>query len=168
MLRLSCTFIAYLLALPGPAGTDFSTVRFDGIGPVQIGMDLSALNKALHTSYSKPSDPDQQACFYVKVPHQPEIMLMLLDGRVARVDIDNASTRTAEGIHNGDSEAHVLRVYGKRLTIEPDHYDPENGHYLTVLSSNRTLGIRFETTEHKITRYYAGSREAISLIEGCS
>jgi hypothetical protein len=145
-----------------------SIVRLDGIGPVRVGMSLSDVNRALHTHYTKPTDPDEQACNYVEVPHHTGIGLMILDGRVARVDVDNASTRTVEGIRNGDSEAHALQVYGKRLEVEAHHYEPENGHYLTLYSHDKKLGIRFETEDGKITRYYAGTAVAIALVEGCS
>jgi hypothetical protein len=103
----------------------------------------------------------------VGVPHQPGIGLMILDGRVARVDIDSASIRTAEGIHIGDFEAHALQVYGTRLKAEPTFYVSDGGHYLTLLSNDRKLGIRFETADGKITRYYAGIANAISFVEGC-
>jgi len=143
-------------------------VRLHGIGPVRIGMSLSDLNRVLHTHYTKPTDPDEQACSYVEVPHHSGIELMILDGRVARVDVDNASTRTAKGIHNGDSESHALQAYGKRLEVEPHEYYPETGHYLTLYSKDEKLGIRFETDDGKITRYYAGTTRAIALVEGCS
>ncbi len=166
MLRLSCALIISLLVLSGHFGTDFSTVRFDGVGPVRVGMDLSELNKVLRTSYSKPSDTDQQGCFYIEVPGQTGILLMLLDGHVARVDVDNASTRTTAGVHNGDSEARAQELYGKQLQTEPHKY-VETGHYLTVLSADGKYGVRFETDKGSITRYYAGTKAAISLVEGC-
>lgn len=169
MLRASLLFIACTFAATEiTAQMDFSIVRPDGIGPIRVGMNLSELNRALHTSFKKPTDPDEQACTYVEVPRQSGIEVMILDGRVARVDIDNTSTRTAEGIHNGDSEARAVQVYGKRLKIEPNHYDPENGHYLTLRSPNRKYGIRFESDDGKITRYYAGTANAIAFVEGCS
>ena len=169
MLRASFLFIACsFAAVECPAQADFSIVRLDGIGPVRVGMKLSELNRALHTSYAKPTDPDEQACTYVEVPNQPGIELMILDGLVARVDVDNESTHTPQGIHKGDSEAHALQMYGKRLEVEPHHYEPENGHYLTLLSNDRKLGVRFETEDGKITRYYAGTTRAIALVEGCS
>ncbi len=93
---------------------------------------------------------------------------MVLNGRVARVDIDNAVTPTAEGIRNGDSETRALQVYGKRLNIKPHAYLPESGHYLTLFSQDGKYGIRFETEDGKITRYYAGTIHAIAFIEGCS
>jgi hypothetical protein len=143
-------------------------VRFDGIGAVRVGMSLRDLNGALHTSYSKPSDPEEQSCYYVDLPNQPKVGVMMLDGRVARVDVDNAVTLTALGIHNGDSEARALHVYGKQLKIEPHAYFPESGHFLTLLSPDRKYGIRFETEDGKIFRYYAGTIQAIAFIEGCS
>jgi hypothetical protein len=169
MLRASFLFIACIfMAAQINAQSDFSIVRLDGIGPVRVGMNLSELNKALHTSFKKPSDPDEQACTYVAVPHQSGIAVMILDGRVARVDVANTSTRTSEGIRNGDSEARVLQVYGKRLKIEPNFYDSENGHYLTLHSSDRKHGIRFESDKGKITSFYAGTADAIAFVEGCN
>jgi len=169
MLRAAFLFIACTFVAAGTtAQVDFSIVRLDGIGPVRVGMNLSELNKVLHTSFKSPTDPDEQACTYVEMPHQSGIAVMILDGRVARVDVDNTSTRTAEGIHNGDSEARAVQVYGKRLKIEPNHYDPENGHYLTLSSPDRKYGIRFESDNGKITRYYAGTSNAIAFVEGCS
>jgi hypothetical protein len=142
-------------------------VRPDGFGPVQVGMSLSTLNKTLHTSYSKPSDPDEEACFYVNVPKQTGVVLMILNGRVARVDVNGNAIFTAEGIHVGDSEKRALEAYGKRLKVTPHAYVPKTGHYLTMFSIDRKYGIRFESEDGAITRYYAGTAEAISFIEGC-
>jgi hypothetical protein len=169
MLRFSKILLACIVAAPLNAAVDQPLiVRFDGIGAVRVGMSLSDLNRTLHTSYSRPSDPEEQPCYYVGVPNQPKVGVMILDGRVARVDVDDSVTRTAEGVHNGDSEARALQVYGKRLKIEPHAYLPQNGHYLTLLSPDRKYGIRFETEDGTITRYYAGTIQAISFIEGCS
>jgi hypothetical protein len=142
-------------------------VRPDGFGPVQVGMSLSTLNKTLHTSYSRPSDPEEHACFYVDVPKQAGVALMILNGRVARIDVnDNTAIITAEGIHVGDSEKQALQAYGKRLKVTPHAYVP-GGHYLTVFSSDRKYGIRYESEDGAVARYYAGTVEAISFIEGC-
>lgn len=130
-------------------------------------MTLLQLNRVLHTSYTRPTDPDEQACRYVEVPGQPGIGLMILKGRVARVDVDDATTHTAVGIRKGDSEAHALQAYGKRLKVTPSAYSGNEGHFLTVHSTDRRHGIRFETYHGKIIRYYAGTAEAIEYIEGC-
>jgi hypothetical protein len=92
---------------------------------------------------------------------------MILDGRVGRVDIDNRDMQTAEAVHNGDSEADAIKAYGKRLKIAPSAYMGPEGHYLTLHSADGRYGIRFETDGGRITRYYAGTAEAIEYIEGC-
>lgn len=169
MLRIRHTFIAYALATaiaaPPAGSTNTWTVRPDGIGPVHVGMSLSELNNTLHTSFSKPSDPDQ-SCSYVKVPKHAGIRLMILEGHVARVDVDNATTRTTEGIRNGDSEAHAQQVYNETLAVMPHKYEP-TGRYLTERTPDGKYGIRFETKDGKIVRYYAGEASAIELVEGC-
>jgi len=168
MLRTSFLFIACSLAVAdGARRSDFAVVRPDGIGPVRVGMSLAELNKTLHTSYTKPTDPDEQACTYVGVPHQPGVGLMILDGRVARIEITNRRTQTSEGIRNGDSEADALKAYGKRLTVAPSFYSGAEGHYLTLHSADKKFGIRFETYEGRIDRYYAGTADAIEYVEGC-
>lgn len=166
------TFIACIAAAAIAASaasststTDIWTVRPDGLGPVHIGMSLSQLNTTLHTSFSKPSDPEQ-SCTYVKVPDHAGIRIMLLDGHVARIDIDNTTTRTTEGIHNGDSETHAQQVYEKKLAVTPHKYEP-TGHYLTEHTPDGKYGIRFETRDGKIIRYYAGEASAIEQVEGC-
>jgi len=87
---------------------------------------------------------------------------------VVRVDVDQAGILTAEGVQVGDTEEHAKKVYGPRLKIEPSqNAGGEGGHYLTVLSSDRRYGIRFETEQGKITTFYAGTYEAIQYVEGC-
>ena len=172
MLRIRYAFVACLLAaaIAAPAAdstntTNTWTVRPDGIGPVHVGMSLTELNRTLHTSFSKPKDPEQ-SCSYVKVPNHVGIRFMLLDGHVARIDVDNATTPTTEGIHNGDSEARAQQVYNKKLAVMPHKYEP-TGHYLTEHTLDGKYGIRFETKDGKIIRYYAGEASAIELVEGC-
>lgn len=144
-------------------------VRLTSFGPVRFGVRLRDLNRTLHTSYSKPTDPEADAdCFYVDVPGHSGTELMILNGRVGRVDVNDPATPTASGIRVGDPESRAVEVYGRGLEVEPHHYIPEDGHYLTLLSRDRKFGIRFETEDGKITSYYAGTVEAISYIEGCS
>jgi urease beta subunit len=142
-------------------------VRFDGTGPVKIGMSLSELNVALHESFSMPEDKDEQACFYVEHGKYPGVAFMIQEGHVTRVDVDRPGVSTAEGIKIGDSESRAIQVYGNKLKVDPHHYTAPEGHYLTVLSSNRRYGVRFETDEGKIVRFYAGQQQAIALVEGC-
>jgi hypothetical protein len=90
-------------------------------------MSLSQLNMALHTAYALPSDTEERSCFWVDVPGDSGVVAMILEGRVARVDVvkTNTVTSTAKGIHKGDSEARAIGVYGARLKIQPHAYDLE-------------------------------------------
>jgi len=131
-------------------------------------MSLPMLNTTLHTSNARTTDPDGRDCFYVDIPGHDGLGVMVLHGKVARIDVDDSITPTARGIHNGDTEAHAVEVYGGRLSVSPHAYEPDEGHYLTIHTADGKSGIRFETEDGRITRYYAGAIEAIALIEGCS
>jgi hypothetical protein len=141
-------------------------IREDGVGPVKIGMTLPELNTVLHQRFSMPKDKDEQACFYVKPTKHPHIAFMIEDGRLSRADVDGPGISTTEGIQVGDSEEHARRVYGPRLKVEPHKYF-EDGHYLTVRSTDGRYGIRFETEKGKIQRFYAGRFKAVQYVEGC-
>jgi hypothetical protein len=142
-------------------------LREDGVGPVKIGMGLPELNAVLHERFQLPSEKDDRACFYVKPKGHPHIAFMVLDGRLARIDVDGPGISTTAGVHVGDSETHALRVYGSKLKVEPSKYTGPEGHYLTLRSTNGRFGTRFETDNGKITQFYAGRFDAVQLVEGC-
>ena len=142
-------------------------VHFYGTGPVKIGMSLAELNTALHEKFLMPQDKDEQECFYVNLSKHPGIALMIEKGHVARVDVDRPGVSTAEGVKIGDSESRAMQVYGNKVKVEPHFYTAPEGHYLTVLSKNQRYGIRFETDQGKIAKFYAGQRRAIAYVEGC-
>src|SRR5690349_7186748 len=77
-------------------------VRFDGAGPVKIGMSLSELNAVLHENFSMPEDKDERACFYVEHDKHPGVAFMIQEGHVTRVDVDGSGIATAQGIKIGD------------------------------------------------------------------
>ena len=163
---LAACVIATACACPAADNWEFLP---DGVGPIKVGMKLSELKADLHLSYSIEwaQDSDQKTCFYASLHSHSGISLMILNGRVARVDIDNRDTQTLEGIHNGDSERHALSVYGKRIKVTPHAYTGPEGHYLTVRAPDGRYGIRFETDKGTIVRFYSGRVDAISYIEGC-
>lgn len=143
-------------------------LRFDGIGPVSIGMTLDQVNAALGEHFSPPTSKEEEACFYLEPKHHPDTAIMVLDGRVARVDVlaqegTVSTTPTESGIRIGDSEEKVKKVYGRKVEVSQHHYT--EGHYLTV--ANGKDGLRFETDEGKVNAFYAGTASAIELVEGC-
>jgi len=146
---------------------DAWVIRMDGIGPVKIGMTLPELENVLHEKFRMPENKDDQGCFYVNPAKHPHVAFMIEDAHLVRIDVDGPGVPTAEGIQVGDSEAHVLKVYGPKMKVEPSAYTGPEGHYLTVRSSSSRYGIRFETDKGKIQAFYAGRFDAIQYIEGC-
>ena len=142
-------------------------LRFDGAGPVKVGMSLAQLNTALNENFSMPEDEDEKACFFAESAKYPGIAFMVQSGRVTRVDVIKPNIATASGIRVGDSEALVMKVYGQKLKVEPHAYTGPEGHYLTVYSPDGRYGLRFETDGQKVTGFYAGERHAIAYVEGC-
>ncbi len=142
-------------------------VRMVGVGPVKIGMKLPEINSLLQETFALPKDKDEQSCFYVTPEKHAHVAFMMVDGVLARVDVDSAGVPTAEGVQVGDTEAQALKVYGTKMKVEPHKYTGPEGHYLTVKSSSGKYGFRFETDRGKITRFYAGKFETVQYVEGC-
>jgi hypothetical protein len=155
-----------LLYFAGNArGGDPWIVREDGVGPVRIGMSLAQLSAALHQELG-PDERDEQGCFYIHAHGYDHVGFMIIDGKVARVDVGAPRAKTSAGIQVGDTEAHARQVYGSRMKVTAHTYI-DGGHYLTVRSTDGRYGIRFETENGKIIGYYAGTYKAIQYVEGC-
>jgi len=68
------TILVIFTAANSLAG-DASVLRFDGIGPIKIGMSLAQLNLALQERFKMPPARDDQACFYVDSKKTPSHQL---------------------------------------------------------------------------------------------
>ena len=145
--------------------SDTWVVHPDSVGPVKIGMTLVQLRATLHQKLSE-EDSGGDNCFYVHARGHEHVAFMIIDGRLARIDVDARGIATDTGLQVGDSEAHARKVYGSKMKVT-EHQYVDTGHYLTVRSENRRYGIRFETDKGKITMFYAGTYEAIQYVEGC-
>lgn len=106
-------------------------------------------------------------CTFVKPQHGPDgISFMVIDGKIARVDVENKFNGTSEGARVGYSEAKIKRLYAGKVRVTPHAY--VEGHYLTVIAPDGRHGFVFETDGRKVTQYRAGTRVAIRYVEGCS
>src|SRR5262245_55494859 len=164
--RIQLLGVVAMLAVSASLAADNWVVRYDGIGPVRIGMTLPQLNTALHEKFVLPENKEDQGCFYVTPTKHAHISFMIEDGHLVRIDVDASGIATAAGIQVGDSEKRAVQVYGKDLKVEPHHYT--EGRYLTIRSRDGRHGIRFETENGKIQTFYAGTVGAIEYVEGCS
>jgi hypothetical protein len=161
---LSILFFVLLLA-HSLAVDDTWVVRYDGVGPVKMGMTLAQLSAALHQELAA-DERSEQGCFYVDAHGHDAVDFMIIDGHIVRVDVGAPGTKTSVGIQVGDSEARARSFYGAKMKVTPHTYI-DNGHYLTVRSDDGRYGVRFETENGKVVGFYAGTYDAIQYVEGC-
>jgi hypothetical protein len=145
-------------------------------GPIKIGMPLIEVRRVLRDpqAFLSGNDPEVplDECAYLESKQLPKgLGLMFRKGIVVRIDIFEKGIRTASGAEVGDREDKIKRLYPGRITVEPHHYDPENGHYLNytpIDPAERDYGIVFETENGVVTTFRVGTQAAIALVEGCS
>lgn len=153
---------------PTPSAPSAWTVSAAGLGPVRAGMTIAEAGRVLGTALSV--SPEAASCAYVRpagVP--PGVSFMIVDGRVARVNIDSGSVRTTAGAGIGDGEARIRSLYPGRVEVQPHKYT--DGHYLVVTPSapdDSTTRIIFETDGQRVTRYRAGRLPMVAWVEGCA
>ncbi len=158
----------------GPNGTGRDSVSDlalgeDGLGQLQIGMTLTeAVNMGLLNER-----PDMKAaCDFVYpavgtgIPI--DVGVMIVKGKVARIDIDTGSVTTEDGVKIGDTEDRVKSVYGDELHVQPHKYI-DGGHYLIVKGDSASAGkeIVFETDGKRVTMFRAGRLPEVEWVEGC-
>lgn len=146
-------------------GGESWVVRDNGVGPVKIGMTLAQLRATLHQKLPE-EESGSDNCFYVHALGHEHVSFMIIERRLARIDVDAPGIETVTGLQVGDPEARARKVYGAKMSVMGHQYI-DTGHYLTARSEDRRYGIRFETDNGKITRYYVGTYEAIQYVEGC-
>ena len=155
----------------GPARDTVSDLALneDGLGQIQIGMTLDeAVNMGLLNER-----PDiKQACDFVfpavgaGIPFG--VNVMVVKGKVARIDVDTGTVTTEDGAKIGDSEDRIKSIYGDELKVSPHKYI-EGGHYLTVMGDSTSAGkaMVFETDGKQVTMFRAGRVPEVAWVEGC-
>lgn len=144
-------------------------VAFSSIGKARIGMSEQALVRALGGPLTDVSPEEkEEGCYYASGRGLPKgVSLMMLNGRLVRVDVYEPGVSTISGAGVGTSEPELKRLYDGKLVEETHAYTGPEGHYLTLRSSDGRYGVRFETDGLLVTRFYAGTAKAIQYIEGC-
>jgi len=133
-------------------------------------MTFAEAATALHVSLPDTSKIDR-ACSYVKLGSVPDgIILMWVEGRLARLDVTKPTISTELGARVGDSDTRIRRLYDGRFTEKPHKYVTE-GKYIVVsapMAGDGSLRLVFETDGAKVTRYRVGREPEVEWIEGCS
>jgi len=159
---------ASVIVIERPAGID-STAHASGFGPARAGMTVAEAEHALGAPLLL-LGPRMEPCYYVVVDGRPGVAFMIIDGRIARLDVrQQATVRTAEGAGIGDTEARIHALYPGRVEVQPHKY--ADGHYLIVTPqapAESTYRLIFETDGKRVTSYRTGRLPEVQWVEGCS
>jgi hypothetical protein len=152
------------------ASTDLTLTPL-GIGHLRVGMTVEQARRASGRRIVVDAAEFTTGCRYAAV-RSLRVYLMLLHGRIARIDVARGSpVHALGGIRRGDTEADVRAAFGAKV-VETQHAYVPAGSYLTVgwrTGPYAKRGIRFETNEKgTVTDIYAGRHDPIRYIEGCA
>jgi hypothetical protein len=158
-------------ANPNATGSDSVSdlaLTEDGLGQVQIGMPLSeAVNMGL-LSENPNLKPECDYVFPAVGAGIPEgVSVMVVRGRLARIDVDTGTVATAEGVKLGDTEDQLRELY-EGVEVTPHKYI-EKGHYFTVRGDSASAGkaLVFETDGQKVTMFRSGRFPEVGWVEAC-
>ena len=145
-------------------------ITADGWGELKIGMpEKEAIRRlAMKPVNMLPDDEDSSSCKEFQPAGQPAMVVMTIDGRVARVSLyEKSPLKTDRGFTIGDREADIRKAYGPALKVEPHAYDGPQAHYLTFWTKPGKRGVRYETdAKGRVNTIHAGGPQ-IEYIEGC-
>jgi hypothetical protein len=144
-------------------------VSFRGVGPLVVGMDLTAASKALGLEL-RPPDSASASCDYITIDTgSVKVLVMVVDQKMARFDVRDASIATDRGARVGDSERRIDSLYAGLVKRMPHKYT--EGSYLIVTppsSADSMIRLLFESDGHVVTQYRIGRMPEVEWVEGCS
>jgi hypothetical protein len=154
--------------------TNQSKVIVNGIGDVRVGMTVTEASQVADTRITSLSGTaiNNKGCFYVKPEGEPKgVAFMLIDGRIARVDVSkNSSVTTKKRAKIGDSEYQIKSLYPGQIKVEPHKY-VSGGHYLIFVPKDKVdskYRLVFETDGKKVTEFRSGKLPEVEYVERCS
>jgi hypothetical protein len=115
-------------------------------------------------------EPVNRECTHVRPPRGPQgVLLMIVGGQVARVEVTDTTVATETGARVGDTEARINALYPGRVRTDPHKY--VDGHYLIIrrgTGADSIYRLVFETDGQRVTRYRSGRFPEVEWVEGCS
>jgi hypothetical protein len=149
-----------------------SKLVLNGIGDIPIGLTVAETARAagiklVPLDSSSPKD----ACYYVKPQGLKDVGFMVINGKVARVDVwSESKVTTLRGAKIGDSETRIKSLYPGQIRVTSHEY-VTGGHYLTFIpkdKADKNYRLVFETDGKRVTQMRSGKLPEVSYIEGCS
>ena len=168
--RLLLAAGAAVIAIPAAAGTAPTSedpVLMHGIGSLRIGLKADALERRFT---ARPADRDfetENDCGYWTSPRLPGLSLMVVDGRLARIDVNDPAWRTRSGARVGMDQQQMLDLYRGLMRTEPHPYTDPEGKYLVYRARHEPFGLIAETSDGKVRSIRVGYWKNVQWIEGC-
>lgn len=158
--------IAFVLATSSANAADW-TLRFDGIGPLKVGMTFDEANAQLQKRLRRTPDElrGSKTCDYLETPGHPGTNLMFIDDKLARVDVSRRGARVRGGVVIGGDERSLLPAYAAARKA-PGAYDTSETEWTVTAPDGRTA-IRISTAGHHIAAAIGGESKAVGYIEEC-
>lgn len=109
--NLDTTFVDSGASAAAPSQDTAWVVRFDGAGPLRVGMTFGEARAALGGDLRMSdlvigTEPGPDRCDHPRSGRLPPGVLVMVEGRrVVRVQVDSGSVFTAEGARIGDTES---------------------------------------------------------------
>jgi hypothetical protein len=164
-----------------------SVVGLKNIGPVVVGMTIEQLAQAAGVSLTRQPDFDQamadKNCAYMSpgtipgyVPppnsgNKSPLAFMIVDGKLARIDILGGEFKTAQGIMVGSSEQEVQTAFGGASPLPPRAFIGPPYRYLTATprqAADQNYRLVFESDGAKVVTYRAGKLPEVDYKNGCT
>jgi len=161
--------VVFLAALPARMSQQDWRVTLRSYGPVRFGMTVGEASRVLGQELN--ADTTESCTYLAPASLRHRVNFMVIDGHIARVDVDTVGVETRSGAHVGSTEDEVKQLYTGQIRVEPHPYTGPEGHYLVYVprdSADTAFGMIFETDGRVVTSYRSGEHAAVQLIEGCS
>lgn len=137
---------------------------YNSFGKVKIDMTVSQASQAFGIELIAPDGDDE--CFYVKPKRGfSGVDFMVIEGVVARIDIESKDYSTDKGAKIGDTEEKIKSLY-PGIEVHPQKYD-EKLNDMEIYSTDKKYLIIFETDGKVVTGFRIGRAEEVSWVERC-
>lgn len=132
----------------------------DGYGPYRIGNNLEDTGLATGTNVAEQGD-----CLYATNGEDRDILFMLIDNKLARIDVMAGDLSMPSGVGLGSSGDEVKSAYADKLVVTPGKYEATLKDYTVTFPGNR--GAVFQVQNNKVQSYRVGQFPQVSWVEGC-
>lgn len=176
--RPAALLLALLAAAPTPSWSappkptvgipENEPVTVDGMGGVKIGMTRAEAEAVLGMRFTNVYGSEiSPTCNFVRLTHGLEgVWFLLVDGKLARLDVQNSKYATISGAHVGDKEDKLQQLFNGKMQLIPHPDDPESSHTLVVYPDRDRQAI-FEAVDGVVTKYRVGKTPEVTSIDGC-